>query len=56
MTGFSGPNSASHFDPTSNICEETPEAAQTMFPFYDPGSERWRTLNTHDEHTYQNAY
>jgi Matrixin len=56
MTGFTGPFANGHFDPDAAICEGTDEAQQTMCPYYQAGSERWRTTNTHDEHTFQDAY
>lgn len=54
-TGFNGPFASGHFDPTWEGCD-TDSSQHTMCPFYREGTERWRTPNTHDEHTFARAY
>jgi hypothetical protein len=53
-TGFSGPFESGHFDPDADECTMTPK--QTMCPFIEYGQTYQRGLETHDQHTFQNAY
>lgn len=53
--GFAGPYDNGHFDSNAPICEDN-EDQHTMCPFYVRGSERVRTLEEHDWHTFSNRY
>ncbi len=48
-TGWSG-----HFSSTETICDT--DLPATMCPYYRVGNIRWRTLSTHDVHTFVGAY
>lgn len=52
-TGFSGPYSNGHFDPTADICTGV---QQTMCPGTSKGNWNKRTLEEHDTHTFTNQY
>lgn len=55
-TGFMGPSSTGgHFSSTDAVCADNDSQA-TMCPSYKPGTERQRSLSTHDIHTFTGAY
>lgn len=54
FTGFYGPFVSGHFDPNATICTTDPR--QTMCPFINYGESYQRGLETHDIHTFDNAY
>lgn len=55
-TGFIGPSSTGgHFAESDAACPES-DARNTMCPSIAPGTERMRTLEGHDIHTFTNAY
>ncbi|HEX7166480.1 MAG TPA: hypothetical protein VF230_05815 [Acidimicrobiales bacterium] len=56
MTGFSGPFEDGHFDPNADICQSDPGPQHTMCPFLEIGTERLRTLEVHDIHTFEGSY
>ena len=49
-TGFYG-----HLEYPSSICQND-SSMRTMCPVYHDGTERQRTLEDHDYHTFENAY
>lgn len=51
--GFSGPYASGHFDPAAAVCSG---AEQTMCPYMGYAESNFRTLETHDKHTFDNAY
>lgn len=56
VTGFiEGPNLDGHFPESSSLCPED-NGRHTMCPAIEIGTEMMRTLNTHDAHTFTNAY
>ncbi len=56
MHGYAfGCDGGGHFCEGAEICADNSDQ-HTMCPYYRPGSERWRTLEEHDKHTYQAAY
>ena len=56
MTGFNGPFADGHFDPASDLCQSSPGPEHTMCPTIEIGTERLRTLELHDRHTFENSY
>ncbi len=50
-----GCDGGGHFCESADICADNSDQ-HTMCPQYRPGSERWRTIEEHDKHTYQQAY
>lgn len=44
-----------HYAQSESICANQ-ASQETMCPFYNLGTERWRTLGTHDGHTFDAAY
>lgn len=50
VTGFYG-----HFSESSSVCDNNSSRHTMCSPIYG-GTERQRTLNTHDEHTFSGAY
>lgn len=55
MTGFFGPFRMGHFNPGENICNSN-SSQHTMCPDTRIGTERLRTLEPHDRHTFETAY
>lgn len=55
MTGFSGPFHNGHFNNSETICAGN-DGQHTMCPAIEIGTERMRTLEDHDRHTFQNSY
>lgn len=51
--GFAGPYANGHFDPNNAVCFD-PE--QTMCPYMSYAENNFRTLENHDQHTFDNAY
>jgi hypothetical protein len=52
-TGF-GTTDSQHFASYGSYCQG--DSAQTMCPFYESGSTYWRSLGTHDIHTFAAVY
>lgn len=55
MTGFDGPYDVGHFSRSEAICADD-GGQHTMCPSIKKGTERQRTLETHDRHTFDAAY
>ncbi|MGH3716113.1 MAG: hypothetical protein ACRDT4_22020 [Micromonosporaceae bacterium] len=56
IAGFlRGPNDDGHYDSGDPVCENN-SSQHTMCPVYSPGTERMRSLETHDIHTFEAAY
>ena len=54
-SGFNGPFDSGHFNRNESICESN-SSQHTMCPSLSIGTERMRTLEVHDRHTFDNAY
>ena len=56
-TGFHGPHSSGHFDPTATICDWYSSTRQTMCPTSSKSNSWWwRSPESHDTHTFEDAY
>lgn len=54
-TGFAGPFEEGHFDSNESICDDN-DAQHTMCPGLKAGTERKRSTEPHEEHTFDARY